>query len=86
MHSGGNNVSFSGSLDTISLLVLYWCTCVAISVGVACSSCVGDGRRGLLEIGWILLASATSGFSVYIKLSTVPLPRGFSSSVVRASD
>ena len=38
-------------------------------------------------IGWVLLVSATSGFSGYLKLAycSRPLPRGSSSSVVRAS-
>ena len=38
-------------------------------------------------IGWVLQASATSGFGAYIiSLPTAPLPRGSSSSVVRISD
>ena len=36
-------------------------------------------------IGWVLLASATSGFNGYISsLPTAPLPRDFTNSVVRA--
>ena len=50
-------------------------------MGVARFSCLDGGeayneRVITVGIGWVLLASATSGFSGYIKLAYSPLPRG----------
>ena len=52
-----------------------------LSLGVARFSCLDGGeayneRVITVGIGWVLLASATSGFSGYISLPTAPLPRG----------
>ncbi len=64
------------------------------SLGVARSSCLGDGGMAYNErvitvgIGWVLLASATSRFSGYIKLAYCSsICQGASvAQLVRASD
>ena len=62
-----------------------------LSLGIARLSCLEDGERPderviTVGIGWVLLASAASGLVAIQSLPTAPLPRGSSSSVVRASD
>ena len=53
-----------------------------LSLGVARSSCLGDGGMAYNErvitvgIGWVLLASATSRFSGYIKLAYCSSAKG----------
>ena len=46
----------------------------------------GERPNERVEIGWVLLASATSGLVSIQSLPTAPLLGGVSSSVVRASD
>ena len=61
-----------------------------VSLGVERSSCLGDGGMAYNEkvitvgIGWVLLASATSRFSGYIKLAYCSTAKG--AQLVRASD
>ena len=52
-----------------------------LRLGVARSLCLGDGGRpnervDIVGIGWVLLASATSGFSGYIKLAYCSSAKG----------
>ncbi len=52
-----------------------------LSLGVARSSCLGEGgwpneRVITVGIGWVLLASATSRFSGYIKLAYCSSAKG----------
>ena len=62
---------------------MYMCTTyVRLSLGVARLSCLGrwgerpNERVITVGIGWVLLASATSGFSGYIKLAYCSSAKG----------
>ena len=63
-----------------------------LSLGVARFSCLDGGeayneRVITVGIGWVLLASATSGFSGYIKLAYCSSAKGAPvAQLVRASD
>ena len=68
-------------------------TCTSrLSLGVARFSCLDGGeayneRVITVGIGWVLLASATSGFSDYIKLAYCSSAKGAPvAQLVRASD
>ena len=69
----------------------YGCTS-RLSLGVARFSCLDGGeaykeRVITVGIGWVLLASATSGFSGYIKLAYCSSAKGAPvAQLVRASD
>ena len=86
---------FSGTLKklyTITLINRYTYYIFRLSLGVARLSCLDGGeayneRVITVGIGWVLLASATSGFSGYIKLAYCSSAKGAPvAQLVRASD